>query len=533
MANYTVELDYTSNTDKAAKLKISDAEGRILLKGDAVIPKSLHETDKFLPNLEVNKFLPEHYSVENIHADSQKIRQYERALGDTYLESSVSSLNILKRNSFYSNGGKKVSGIDEAITVSDETFDLLKALTSDPKNTVNLVASKNWFLFGQKPCERTYDVSFTDYKRLGEKIENEEFSIRLREDEARYAREEAARKAAADAKKTVSPKPVEPKPVSTAKPQAPKQAVPPKQTTQAPRNTAPRQSFSSNTYNRNYQNNTNYRNNDDLDAFDLMYMTAFPDMAPFYRPTSGLAWMMYFNNQHNRDELTTYPVECINKIPGFEDVNGCDLRVRGDNSYKVDMYSDEAKTNYLGTLNFSPEKGLSIKDENGNTTVVTEMKDKPGYNVLVESENSSKALIEVVQDKNNDLVGNWTIEPHNSIMMTSSMSIGQDLSLSSDTNKTINLDSVSTSDELKTDSFYRSEPISSMDMFKDLGQDKSPSMSSTPTPDFEPSPTFESKLDNKFDNDFKYEPPPPPPPPPEDSFNFTSQDPYSRTGYSM
>lgn len=490
MSEYLLELSYTSNKDKAAKLKIKNENGKTLFQSDAVIPNSLHNCDKYIHNLRHEKFIFKEYSKSNIYADSQRISLYEKTMGDSYIFSYDKSLKILKNNSFYSEKGKKVSGIDEVITLSNDAFDVLAALIANPKNTVNLKATQSWFLLGQKKCERTYDVSVDNYIKLAEKIFNEEDLIKLKL---------RSQQMGINAKTTN-------KKVDVVIPS--NQDVPKKEVfLEKQKKSEPKQSLA-------YSNITNTSNND-LDPFDLMYMTAFPELAPFYRPTSGIAWMLYFNHQHDHDNFVNNPVKCINKIEGFEDVNSCDIKIKGENSYKVDMYSDKDKSNYLGTLNYSPEKGLSIKDDNGNQSFVSEMKDKPGYNILIEGENSSKALIEVVQNKHNELVGNWTIEPHNSIMATSSMKINEDLSLSSDINKIINLDNVQLKDQLNISNFINPENNNLTDLNNEYG--------------LKTNQSFEN------DNNFKYEPPPPPPPPPppEDNFKFTSENPYSRTGYSM
>jgi hypothetical protein len=67
MSNYRIEIDYTSNENKAAKIKILDESGKTLLKSDVVIPKWMHGSDSnFFPKLELKRFIPINYSQTNL-----------------------------------------------------------------------------------------------------------------------------------------------------------------------------------------------------------------------------------------------------------------------------------------------------------------------------------------------------------------------------------------------------------------------------------------------------------------------------------
>lgn len=64
---------------------------------------------------------------------------------------------------------------------------------------------------------------------------------------------------------------------------------------------------------------TGYRTQDEDngDSFgDFMFMSMFPDVAPFYRPNSLLAWYMWFNYQHDRPSGGAY--RYVGDVPGFE-----------------------------------------------------------------------------------------------------------------------------------------------------------------------------------------------------------------------
>jgi hypothetical protein len=549
MSNYRIEIDYTSNENKAAKIKILDESGKTLLKSDVVIPKWMHGSDSiFFPKLELKRFIPINYSQSNKQADEVMISIFKGILGEYYIAPKGVSLNreltIVRENNFGSNNNRTVVGYDEALTLSNDAFNFIKNIVSNKNNNIEIESKRKWILFGQKYCGRINDNNFVKFKDIGNRIEKEE--INIQENLKAAADLKALKQINSVLEKKPSSKPLPVQPVVNVN-KAPKPAQ--------------RQSSTpiSNSNRTSYHNNNN-----DLDAFDLMYMSAFPDIAPFYKPTSGIAWMMYFNNQHNHDNLTTNPIKTINQIQGFEGINGCTLRLRGEQSYKVDLYRDEAKTQYLGTVDCHPEKGLMIKDSDGNTSIVKEMEDKPGYSVLIEGSNSSKALVEVVQDRNNDLIGNWTIEPSNAMMVSSSMRINDDLSLSSDTNKVINLDNISSNSGIQMDKYFLPENQKSLSSSTDFGSDNqfssdtkkgydfdsnqvyTPSFSDSKftndlnptdesksnfTTNFDSKPSFEP--DTSFKNDTRYEPPPPPPPPPEDSFNFTSSDPYSSNGFSM
>lgn len=502
MSYYKIEIKCTSNVDKSGKLTVKNESDNIVIETNVVLPKSFHGQDKELRGLEVERFIPEKYSKDNnvANANFSKIYQMENVLSSHFIKTTSNDSILIVGSNECKSDGKNIKGFDEVITMPKDVFADLKKIVSNPNNDINLTVKNKWLMFGQKEVTRTYDVSFNDYRNLGKRISSEEIRIEegIKEEQKNKALKDLELKSnVTKLDKKVSPlSEVKPANKATVNNQKKEPFVQVSTNKQQPIKKVVQNNSSS-----LYRGRTT-QSNDDLDAFDVMLMTSFPDLAPMFRPNSALAWMIYMNNENNHQEFTKSPIDCIRNIKGFENIEACDITIKNQGteqqSYKINLYEDEYKNVSLGTINYNPEKGLVMKDENGNKTFVSEMKDKPGYTVLTEGENNSKALIEVVQNKNNELIGNWTIEPQNSIPVTSSVVISEDLNISSDTNKTFNMDKVDNNSIFKPveDSFIKNDS------------------------------------DNRWDKKEEYVPPPPPPPPPED-YNSPTSDPYARTGFSI
>jgi hypothetical protein len=510
MSNYILDIKYTSNENKSGKVSLVSENGENIFTADVILPKEIHNRDNYsLRRINSLEYIPKNISYENPFADTKTIREKADKIGSSYLQGAMDNKNnFLMVKSVEFNSAKQanaVKGFDETISFPPREFNLLSQIIQDG-NDVILVANKKWLMFGQKSVERTYDVDFSSHINLGKKIQTEETNIEFnREEAARQARKikENIKKEEVS-KKTSNIDSISSKIVDTSKQKVNK--------SQSLNSTSGiKKSSATGNISRGSSSKNNYydNRNDGLDSFDLMFMTSFPNVAPFYRPNSALAWMVYFNDDSNHNHFREQPLNCIKTLPGFDGVNGCELNIKNGNTdnptYTINLYQDEEKTIPLGVIKYNSEKGIIIKDDDGNKTILTNMDDKPGYNVLTESNGSSKAFLEVVQNKNNELVGNWTVEPKNSIPVTSSFQMNSDSSLSSDSNKTINMNSI------------------------DFGGVDSSSNGNSFKPSNDIKLDFGPKDENKYES--RYEPPPPPPP--EDQMSFTTSDPYSRTGYGM
>ena len=463
MNKYSIEINFTSNENKTGKIIIKGPN--VNLKGDIAIPKELHKMNRFyLNNIEINQYIKNNISINNFYKKDQSfLNKYKMILGEEYFGKSQ-KYPILKDNSINRENTKNLFfAFDEAFTIKDPIiWEGLKKIAEDDGCIKNIVAKSKWFIFGQKNVSRENADIHQQYKKIGENIAKEEYRIKNETFEEKFKKNNITIKNLDSSISSVSKN-------------------------------------KKNNSNINKKNQNKTYNNDGLDAFDLMFMNAFPDLAPVYKPTSGIAWMIYLSNQDNNLKFFRNPNDCIREIKGFENVGYCEINSSNSgnfsgagatSSFNVDLYQDEGKRNLLGKISYNEEIGLRIDDNQGNITVVLTNKENNKYSSLTEGLNHSKAILELEQN-NNGYIGSWTIEPKNSIPVSSSISIDKDLSLSSNlssNNNTMNYES-----------------------------------------------SFESiqKLEDRFAYREEYVPPPPPPPPPEDQFSYNTSDPYSSSSLRM
>jgi hypothetical protein len=185
MAKYVVEIDYTANIDKAAKIRIIDQSEKVILKSDVILPIWMHEKDDYMSQLEMQKFIYTDYSPLNYFANVNKLSEFHNVLGNSYIKSKANymkkAINIIKKDDFYANSNQNVKGHHDLIVLPTEFFETLKSIISDEENIVILDATKKLFVFGQKPCERKYDPLYEKYISLGQNIESEEKALKQKE----------------------------------------------------------------------------------------------------------------------------------------------------------------------------------------------------------------------------------------------------------------------------------------------------------------------------------------------------------------
>jgi hypothetical protein len=221
-------------------------------------------------------------------------------------------------------------------------------------------------------------------------------------------------------------------------------------------------------------------NNDELDAFDILFMYQYPELALLYRPNSLLAWSAYFGQQtHNiNNAFLNYN---INGISGFEDVASSDLKYN-QNGYSVSLYGDADKKDLLGVLNFNSDNSeYKLSSPNGEVTYLKENENNiwTGYTT-----NDLGAEIKYEFGMTDTgYVGNWNATSKDGISINSG----------------VNIDS----------SFNQySSPNNEIDVV-----------------------TFMEK-ETYQQNNYLYNAPPPPPPPPEAGQTWaTSNDSYNSFGF--
>lgn len=189
MSQYTLEINYTTNINKAAKIKLKDSSGKTIFKSNAVLTKYLHSIEEPSYRLALHKFISTEYSPSNKYADINKISQFHQLFGSYYIgdKEQISALKLIPKDNFMQD--KKLIGINDETTFSIETFDTLKTILSDKNNRLIVEFNQKKYIFGQKPCMRNHDESFNAYISLSQNIELEEKYIKQKEIEANEERE--------------------------------------------------------------------------------------------------------------------------------------------------------------------------------------------------------------------------------------------------------------------------------------------------------------------------------------------------------
>jgi hypothetical protein len=183
----------------------------------------------------------------------------------------------------------------------------------------------------------------------------------------------------------------------------------------------------------NQSKRTSYNNSqDDLDAFDVMFMYNNPDLAPMYKPNSMLAWYMYFNN--NDIQSSTIQTQ-IKNVPGFEDVHHCDFKYT-KNGYNVELYADKEKTESLGVLSCNNQTKTHTLTSPSQDVTTLKVDDTGLITGTVVSQNQTETSFNFF--KNNDsFVGNWSNTSEQGIEIHSGMKLDSDYGVSSSLNNTI------------------------------------------------------------------------------------------------
>lgn len=242
-----------------------------------------------------------------------------------------------------------------------------------------------------------------------------------------------------------------------------------------------------------------------LDPFDVYFMHSHPDLAPFYKPNSLYAWMLFMNNNSASNITPEYINSNINKIPGFENVEKADFKFT-EGGYSIDLY--EKESGKLSTLMFDEnQNNISVSDST-HITSLTKDEDNHWRGVT-----HTEGLSEINYDFMNTssgVVGNWSSNSNDGPSVGAGFNFDNNFEMSSSLAEPINMNHYN----------YEPEPIPvqevpSYEIPVTSTYDSQPSYGYTVE---EPTPSYETR----------YEPPPPPPPPPEETYGWAqTQDSYS------
>lgn len=412
--HYDIVINYTTNPEKAGKLSVVDSSGNTVLDN---IPVAVPLTSTILINnnnklrsIEINydSSLDKFDSVGSYKNKVQELKSKNRSnliinafnnvvfagnvtvgIGSTHVSAEIPKL-YSDHNSF---------------VLHQKDFKKLSELVSK-NNTFTVKTNKVSFLwFPEKVKTPATDIN-TEYQRLDTRKRSLEDS-----------KKEALAKESAFKDKS-------PKGASIT---SPDYKIENTKVVSNPRN---------NTKSKRTSNNA-YHHNDDLDAFDVVFMYNYPDLAPMYKPNSVLAWHMYFSDNELSKSTITNDVK---SIPGFENVENADLKYT-PSGYSIELYENEEKTRSLGTLQYNnQDKSYNLENPNGETTKL-KVEDNGIINGSVSSTNNAETNFSFAE-KNGEFVGNWNSVSSQGIEINSSVEVGQNYELSSNLDKSIDLNEV-------------------------------------------------------------------------------------------
>ena len=494
MALYSINIEYTSNSDKSGHAYLINEHTKVKQDlGHVVLPSDLHEYKEVLAMKGKNE-----YFIPN---DSEVLKQKFNKELDFFGDSSI----VFKTNLGFSlrivgnlRGSDELTGVDQnIISMSPKSFYKLQSFLKSG-NELMLEGKSKWFKFGLKPVVRVNEFWLNNFM---ERLDSENKKI-LNDSKQDEIRNKVEIKSNTGFKENPKASFKEVKPSGEKK-------VEKKQENK-------RQSGNIYKSNVNSFSNTgtNINTNQGLSTFDVMYMNAFPEMAPFHRPDSLLAWMLWFNNLNEKkyDGHVEYPQNNLGHTYKLRDVN-----VNDEKKYEVDIYDENNKK--IGKMEYNPEEGLTVIDKNLNSSTLNRLDD--GYEIETRGANGSTVNGNLENTKDG-FIGDFTVNPVNAIPVNSKMDFSyEDLGVSSGSVNKIddivrdvfsaNMDGGSSKPDVGISNVYSAEPTSFLGgSGMSVGLDMS------------------NEFKTKYGVEESYEPPPPPPPPPpKDDMNFSSSDPYS------
>ena len=485
---YTAKIDYVNNVEKAGKLTLTSEDGSTILSKVAVaIP------DEMLLNPILFQKIHSTRAVQ-VKMDDD-LRRFDKSgkYEDAYAEVTKGNPDAY----FIKNTGKvlirpttdaKLKNDDHSFVMHKEHFDVLFSVLAQ-KHQLEIETNKVSFLwFPEKVINATggINVILSHFDSIESKVRNE------KDDAERLSALEAAQK---KAKVNVSAKPSLGDAVNNIAKIVEQESKPiVKPSIKQPAKQSVIQAVPTRT-------TTKYRNDDDLDALDIVLMYSNPDLAPFIKPNSMLAWSLYFNNRQNEINKS-YIEENIRNVSGFEDVGASDFKYT-PKGYSVTLFEDETKNNQIGRLEYDSQRNCyEVVSETGDRNTLS-IGDNGQYKSCFIS-NGNETNINLVQTERG-FVGNWESD-NNGVKVNSGISMDSDFGYSSTPNEPVDITKV---------------------------QPYIPSYEAGVSRTFDidtPEPVVANINTNEYENTKGYEPPPPPPPPPPKNDDvWGSSDPYSNS----
>lgn len=484
---YNAIIEYTGNVERAGKLTLTSEDGRTFLsKVPVAMPDEIFTVPRLFEKIHSTRAVQVKMDDELRKFD--KSGSYEKAYSEitrgnpeAYFIKSAGQVLVKPTTD------TKMKNDDHAFVMHSQHFEVLFDILAK-KEQLEISTNKVSFLwFPEKVINATGGINITlsNFDSVENTVRNQ------KEDADRIKALETAQKKAKvnvgsvkpklsdavknianiveqEAKNTVKPtaiKPAKPVQVQPQGRQSVIQAVPTRTTT---------------TY------------SDDVDALDIVLMYSNPDLAPFIKPNSSLAWYLYFNNRDNIDK--NYVEENIQNVQGFENVASSDFKYT-PKGYSVTLFEDENKNNPVGRIEFDSQKQCYEVVSNSGEKTLLSVGDNGQLTSCFKSSNGNETKMDLIQTEKG-FVGNWESD-NNGVKVNSGISIDNDFGYSSTPNENIDLSRV-----------VVASVASEIDN------------------------SYTSKVEQNFDFDYKSEPSvekdyTPPPPPPKNDEVWGSSDPYS------
>ncbi len=489
-------LEYSNNEDKSAKIYLFYNDIKIPL-GEAVLPIEMHKMKSFYQHFEKKSFNLK--VIDDINAPNY-FKQIKEKVSDHYFTSNGAFNFCVLGINFEDN--KFNAGFKAAISISREAMQTLSLVSS---NEFKVIGDRKLFMLNVKQAKRVDTGNTLIHEKIISYIQETEqkklkapLSIQDNKNSEDYFKPPliSKQKNISDFNKDKNLNDFKNKEIIK-NIKIKKNASP-----SLNKNVSKTSSYHSS--NRYHGSTSNYNYDSSL---DVLFMASFPELAPLYRPDSLLAWVLYFYNENNQEKLFMHDIEAIRNIRGFENVGSVSVTQGADNTYQVQIFSDEFKEKPIGILSCHGDNIL-LEDMKGNNTSICHVPETNGYISKTISFDGSESSLEVFPENDGTLKGNWTINGKNSAEIESSVVFGN---------------------ELTPENIKIGEPmkIGLNDSFQDNHINKNTSY------EFE-SPIYEIDTPQEdFTKRFEMPPPPPPPPPPDDNYQFNTSDPYSRSSFSM
>lgn len=339
--NYKITIEYTRHNDKAGKLTLEDNRGNKLLSKVAVA-------------------VPENYGLQSKKQGSLKINEHD--FGYSELSSSFISLNKDNQNTpmFI---GQEIS-IEHPLLYKDQKFIVLnkkdfdvlnKAMSNDNSNQCQVSIEKVGFLLSPdkiNPIQRNYTEILKNKTDASILIQDKEKVLGRM-----LAMSSQMLKKAPEA--LIEKKPVEKKKIKSI-------THPDKKTLKS----IPRY----HDYNVSHFIDTKVENKgfgwggqENLDAFDIYFITNNPTLGIMFKPNSLFAWMNFFQNDTNKISQD-YVNANLQNIAGFQGVHHTNV------SYNLQGYAVElfdTNNGLLGKLEYS-NNSYEMSNQHGDKTYLKE-----------------------------------------------------------------------------------------------------------------------------------------------------------------